>query len=81
MVAYRACDAAVKCEDTEAWLLDRDEERAETRRLRLGESDREEPSCAVKNKCSAKKGEAHHQRWPKGREKDFLAFLGAHSLR
>jgi predicted esterase len=81
MVIYRACDAIAHCDDIEAWMLARDDARAETVRLRLGEADGEEPSCAVSNKCSKKKGEAHHLRWPKGREKDLLAFLAAHRLK
>ena len=81
MVVYRACDAIAKCEDVEAWMLGRDDARAETQRLRLGEADGEEPSCAVSNKCSKKKGEAHHLRWPKGREKDLLAFFASHRLK
>jgi len=81
IVEYRACDAIASCEDLESWMLSRDEQRAETTRIRLGEADKEDPSCAVKNKCSKKKGEAHHLRWPKGREKDLLGFLAQHRMK
>jgi hypothetical protein len=80
-VAYRACDAVASCEDLESWLLARDDARAETGRLRLGEADADEPSCSVKNRCSKKKGDAHHLRWPKGREKDLLNFLAQHRMK
>jgi predicted esterase len=80
IVVYRACDAVASCEDVEAWLLDRDEQKATTKRLRLGEDAREEPSCAVRNRCTPKKAEAHHHRWPKARETDILAFLSGYRI-
>ncbi|MFO0553226.1 MAG: hypothetical protein U0271_32875 [Polyangiaceae bacterium] len=80
LVLYRACDAIAKCDQVESWLASRETLRAETLKLRLGDDVREEPNCAVSPQCTAKKGEANHHRWPKGREKDVLNFLGAHSL-
>jgi dienelactone hydrolase len=79
-VAYRACDSVVSCESVELWLRARDKLGAETKALRLGEDQREEPNCTPKNKCSEKKGNTHHLRWPKGREAELLRFLGSHAL-
>ncbi len=80
LVIYRACDAIASCETVEEWILARDSQKAETKRFRIDEHIKEEPSCRVRNKCSSKKGEANHHRWPKGREKDVLGFLGGHVL-
>jgi predicted esterase len=80
LVVYRACDAVASCDVVEGWLLGRDEQRAETKRLRLDADGTEEPSCTVRNKCTPKKAEANHHRWPKGREKDILAFLAGYVL-
>lgn len=80
LVIYRACDAVASCETVEEWLLARDAQKAETKRFRIDEHTKEEPSCTVRNKCGPKKGEANHHRWPKGREKDLLAFLGGYVL-
>lgn len=81
LVFYRACDAVVPCDTVESWLRRREATRAETKSTRLGEANREEPSCAVRNKCSKKKGEAHHYRWPRGREQEMLRFLAGHALK
>lgn len=78
-VVYRACDARTSCDDVETWVHARESSGAETKVFRLGEDIKEEPNCAV-SKCSKKKGEANHDRWPKGREKDLLAFLSQHAL-
>ncbi|NUP04692.1 MAG: hypothetical protein HOW73_01385 [Polyangiaceae bacterium] len=78
-VTYRACDAVVSCESVESWLRRRDDMRSETKSYRLGEDNREEPNCALK--CSKKKGEAHHYRWPKGRENEMLRFLAGYALK
>lgn len=77
---YRACDAVASCADVEAFLLARGQQRAETEALRLGEDNKTEPSCAVKNACSEKKGQMHHNRWPKGREEELLKFFAMHRL-
>ncbi|MBL9024110.1 MAG: hypothetical protein JNL21_18095 [Myxococcales bacterium] len=81
LVLYRACDKIAPCEAVESWLLARDGQRAETRRVRLGDAGLEEPSCTVRNKCTPKKAEANHHRWPKGKEKDVLGFLGGYVLK
>lgn len=81
LVVYRACDKIAPCEEVESWLLMRDGQRAVTRRMRLGDAGAEEPSCAVRNKCTPKKAEANHHRWPKGKEKDVLGFLGGYVLK
>jgi poly(3-hydroxybutyrate) depolymerase len=79
-ILYRACDAVVPCESVEEWLRARDAAAASTKAYRLGEDVKEETNCAVRNKCSKKRGEANHHRWPKGREKDVLTFLSGHVL-
>lgn len=81
IVLYRACDTVTTCDEVEGWLRSREGQNAATKSLRLGDDTKEEPNCAVKQKCSKKKGEAHHYRWPKGREKDLLAFFAQHALR
>ncbi len=80
MVVYRACDTVFPCESVERWLRARDELSAETPSLRLGEATREEPHCALKNRCSEAKGSSLHARWPKAREQDILRFLAGHAL-
>ncbi len=80
LVLYRACDAVAPCEKVEEWLLARDAQRARTTKVRLGEGGKEEPACAVRNKCTPKRAEAQHHRWPKDREKDVLGFLASHVL-
>jgi len=80
LVMYRACDGFISCEAVERWLRARDAAQAETRWIRLGAAGEEEPSCAVKNKCSPKRAEGNHHRWPKGREGDILAFFARHAL-
>ncbi len=80
-VAYRACDTVTTCDAVETWLRSREGASAETRALRLGDDNREEPNCTPKNKCGKKKGEAHHYRWPKGREKDLLQFFASHRMK
>ncbi len=78
---YRACDRVVPCEEIESWLLGRERAGAKNSSLRLGEDAKTEPNCTPKNACSPQKGEANHGRWPKSREADVLAFLGAHALK
>jgi poly(3-hydroxybutyrate) depolymerase len=80
MVVYRACDGFFSCESVERWLRARDAAQAETAYLRLGAGLDEEPSCAPKNKCTPKRAEGNHHRWPKGRENDLLAFFARHAL-
>lgn len=80
MVLYRACDDAFPCESVERWLRARDALSADTPFLRLDEGGREEPHCALKNRCSPLKGTANHARWPKPREIDILRFFAGHSL-
>jgi hypothetical protein len=80
MVVYRACDAAFPCDGVERWLRARDAQSAETSALRLGEAAREEPNCALKNRCSTAKGTGQHGRWPRQREQDLLRFLAGHAL-
>lgn len=81
MILYRACDSVAPCEEVERWIAKRRDARADTRTLRLGDDLREEPACAVRNKCTPKKALAAHHRWPKGRESDVLAFFAQHALR
>jgi poly(3-hydroxybutyrate) depolymerase len=80
MVVYRACDGLFSCESVERWLRARDGAQAETAWLRLGAGNEEEPSCAPRNKCTPKRSEGNHHRWPKGREGDILAFFAKHAL-
>ncbi|MEI4861462.1 hypothetical protein Q8G41_28125, partial [Klebsiella pneumoniae] len=35
---------------------------------------------ATRNKCTPKRSEGNHHRWPKGRESDLLAFFAKHAL-
>jgi pimeloyl-ACP methyl ester carboxylesterase len=79
-VVYRACDAIASCTSIELWLREREAASADTRWLRLGAADGEEPSCAVRNKCTALQGGLHHRRWPRGREDDMLEFLAHHAV-
>jgi poly(3-hydroxybutyrate) depolymerase len=80
MVVYRACDAVFSCESVEHWLRARDRTGAETAWLRLGAGNEEEPSCATRNKCTPKRAEGNHHRWPKARESEILAFFAKHAL-
>jgi len=80
LVLYRACDGFISCESVERWLRARDAVSAETRWIRLGAGNAEEPSCAVRNKCTPKRAEGNHHRWPKGREGDILTFFARHAL-
>jgi poly(3-hydroxybutyrate) depolymerase len=80
LVIYRACDGYFSCESVERWLRARDGVQAETPWLRLGAGNEEEPSCAPRNKCTPKRSEGNHHRWPKGREGDILAFFARHAL-
>jgi dienelactone hydrolase len=80
IVVYRACDGFISCEAVERWLRVRDAARAETAWLRLGVGNEDEPSCATRNKCTPRKAEGNHRRWPKGREADLLGFFARHAL-
>ncbi|MFT3770654.1 MAG: prolyl oligopeptidase family serine peptidase [Minicystis sp.] len=80
LVMYRACDGFISCESVERWLRARDALSAETPWIRLGAANEEEPSCTVRNKCTPKRAENNHHRWPKGREGDILAFFARHAL-
>ncbi|WP_437760512.1 prolyl oligopeptidase family serine peptidase [Sorangium sp. So ce1389] len=80
MAMYRACDDVFPCESVERWLRARDATSAHTSFLRLDEANRDEPHCALRNRCSAKKGAINHARWPKSREADLLRFFAGHTL-
>jgi poly(3-hydroxybutyrate) depolymerase len=80
LVLYRACDGFFSCESVERWLRLREAAGAETPWIRLGAGNEEEPSCATRNKCTPKRSEGNHHRWPKGREGDILAFFARHAL-
>ncbi len=81
-IVYRACDGVTSCLDVEQWLHARDGARAPTLALRLGDGTRAEPSCALsETSCKEARSVANHERWPKGRERDMLEFLGRYSLR
>jgi poly(3-hydroxybutyrate) depolymerase len=80
LVLYRACDAVTPCDGVERWLRSRDGTSAETEWTRLGLVDEEEPSCALRNRCTKNKGQANHARWPKLREDDILAFFARRAL-
>jgi poly(3-hydroxybutyrate) depolymerase len=80
LMIYRACDDAAPCETVERWLRARDAASAETPWVRLGAANEEEPSCAVRNKCTKSKGSMHHARWPKQREEQLLRFFASHAL-
>jgi poly(3-hydroxybutyrate) depolymerase len=80
LVVYRACDGFFSCESVERWLRARDAAEAETAWLRLGAGNEEEPSCETRNRCTPKRSEGNHHRWPKGREGDILAFFARHTL-
>ncbi len=80
MAVYRACDGFFSCESVERWLRARDAAGAETPWLRLGAGNEEEPSCSTRNKCTPKRSEGNHHRWPKGLEGDILAFFARHAL-
>jgi hypothetical protein len=80
-VVYRACDALTPCIDVEQWLQARDAARAPTWALRLGSALHNEPACSLSEaSCKRDKGIANHARWPKGKERDMLEFLGRFSL-
>jgi poly(3-hydroxybutyrate) depolymerase len=80
IVVYRACDGVISCDAVERWLRARDAVRGETTWLRLGAANEDEPSCATRNKCTPRRAEGNHHRWPKGREGDILAFFARHAL-
>lgn len=81
-VFYRSCDAVSSCASVEAWLSDRDHDRAPTFSLRLGAGKATEPSCALsKAKCGPKSGAANHYRWPKPREGEMLEYLSRFSFK
>lgn len=80
LMLYRACDDVAACDDVEKWLRLRDAASAETPWVRLGAANEEEPSCAVRNRCTKAKGSMHHARWPKAREEQVLRFFAAHAL-
>ncbi len=80
LVAYRACDGVISCESVERWLRARDQVSAETAWMRLGSANDDEPACATRNKCTPKRAEGNHHRWPKGKEDVFLSFFSKHTL-
>lgn len=80
MVVYRACDDLFPCESVERWLRARDALSSHTPFLRLDEANRDEPHCALRRRCTAKKGALNHARWPKSRETDILRFFAGHAL-
>ena len=75
MVLYRACDDAFPCDSVERWLRARDALSAETPFLRLDEAGKEEPHCALRNRCSPLKASLSHARWPTQREPEILRFF------
>ncbi len=80
-MVYRACDAVRPCLDVEQWLQARDAARAPTGALRLGSALHAEPACSLSEaSCKREKGIANHARWPKGKEREMLEFLGRFSL-
>ncbi len=80
-ILYRACDAVTSCLDMEQWLRQREEAHAPTFALRLGTTNKPEPSCTLDRfECKPQKGAANHLRWPKGTERTILEFLGRYSL-
>lgn len=80
MVVYRACDSFFSCESVERWLSARESLSADTRSIRLGSYNDDEPNCALRNKCPEIKGAANHRRWPKNREPEILRELSRHTL-
>jgi len=80
LLFYRACDTITPCDEVERALDALGRGGAEMERHRLGAGDGEEPACTPKIKCGKTAGEAHHARWPKGREKDVVAFFSRHAL-
>ncbi|MSP24219.1 MAG: hypothetical protein EXR75_03445 [Myxococcales bacterium] len=81
-IVYRACDAVTSCADVEQWLAARDDARAPTLAMRLDDGNRREPACSLSSaRCKAPRGTSNHHRWPKGKEREILAFLGRFSLR
>jgi poly(3-hydroxybutyrate) depolymerase len=81
IIVYRACDGFVSCASVERWLRAREGAGADTAWLRLGDGVEEEPNCAFKNKCTPRKSEGNHRRWPKGREATMLAFFARQAAR
>jgi poly(3-hydroxybutyrate) depolymerase len=77
-VLYRACDSEQPCSKVERWLDARESAGAPTLALRLGAANRSEPSCDTR--CKPRAGLANHNRWPKGRERELLEYLGRFSL-
>lgn len=80
-VVYRACDTVTPCLDVEQWLHAREQARAPTLTLRLGVGNQPEPSCSLDTfRCKKEKGEQNHRRWPRGKEREILDYLGRFSL-
>ena len=77
-VVYRACDSITPCRDVEAWMGEREGLGQATVSRRLGAGDKPEPRCDTR--CSDKRGEANHHRWPKHSEDEVLEFLSRYSL-
>jgi len=81
VIVYRACDSVTSCLDVEQWLLAREQARAPTLGLRLGTGNQVEPACSLDaSRCRKEKGEQSHRRWPKGKERALLDYLGRYSL-
>lgn len=80
LLFYRACDAVAPCDKVELGLDALARQGVEVERRRLGAGDAAELACATRAKCSKPVGEAHHARFPKGREKELLAFFAKHAL-
>jgi len=80
LVLYRACDSVISCTSVERWLRARDDALAETVSVRLGVANEVEPNCAANRKCTTVRGAYNHNRWPKAREPDLLAFFARHVL-
>ncbi len=80
-VLYRACDTVTRCLDVEQWLSDRESAHATTLAFRLNAANQLAPSCELNaSRCGKQTGEANHYRWPKGKDRALVEFLGRFSL-
>ncbi len=80
LVLYRACDSETPCERVEEWLAVREKLGWDTTSTRLSEASGSEPACLTRAKCTKKRGNVLHVRWPKEREGDVLRFFSQHAV-